>query len=667
MKGWATPFLTCVLSIAACNVITMGLSQTSRVINATANYTFSMERTLDANGATITPSQLATGSVITIYLSGFNLSAASCPSNQTCVISGTTVNITGVFSPNANLTSLQLVINNIINPLFSNTQISISSVISTAGTVVDQASTSTSFTPSSFISAVATFAPGNVTYNSNLTLSLTPSITMGDSSHVNVTIPRYWKNSKKNASSNIPAGVTCSIGCNLTSMVSSFVVTFNNVTCLSGGSVSLVIGGVVSPPTTESADSLSLASYDNNGYQLDLGTSQVAATLPNYFALSSLAAGPLNKAYNLTFSFQTSNIFATNDTVTIVLPPETSLTSTSTASIANSAVTSAANQLIMPNTIQIVNNTLSFANPAAMTVTLTSLAGIVSTKPTSNMVVTVYRNGFAYNYGTNPIIATSDVLSFTVDTTSVMAAANATYTLTVALSNALPVNGFITVTFPDLIILRNCSSAASSNTTCSINNAKVNFTIRTALGQSAVILIVGVRNPVSSAGMSLLISTYDSQGYLMDSGSTSMFAVQQASLPSSVITCSLSSYVVYDTANYTFSIDLSSYQLSAGYGVITLPSSVEFINLANSQCAANGQPQCILNSTTIKFPVSDAAQLYTVVVGQLKNPQSTLPFTFAFVVTDVNGSVYYNTTSTYYSASVPLAVSSTQSNTNCTN
>lgn len=254
-------------------------------------------------------------------MSGFNLSLASCPSNQTCSIVGTTVSITGLFNLNAGLTSLQLVLNNIINPPYSNTQINISTAISSGGAVVDQASTSTSFTPSTFTSIVATFAPGNVTYNSNLTLTLIPSIMMGDGSRVNITIPRYWKNSKKNTSSNIPAGVTCSVGCNLTSMVSSFVVTLNNISAPSGSTITFIIGGVVSPPTTENADTLSLISYDTNGYQLDLGTTMVAATLPNYFSLSTLEAGPLNKPYNLTFKLQTTNIFATNDTVTIVLPP----------------------------------------------------------------------------------------------------------------------------------------------------------------------------------------------------------------------------------------------------------------------------------------------------------------------------------------------------------
>lgn len=281
--------------------------------------------------------------------------------------------------------------------------------------------------------------------------------------------------------------------------------------------------------------------------------------------------------------------------------------------------------------------------------------------------MSIYRNGFIYNYGSNPISATSDVLNFVITTTSIVAAANATYTLTATLSNSIPAGGTFVVTFPDLIILRNCSSAVSANTSCSINNGKITFTLLSALGQTTIVVLVGVRNPVSSTGMALSISTYDSHGYLMDAGTANMFAVQQASLPSSTITCSLSSSVVYDTANYTFTIDLTNYQLSVGYGVITLPSSLSFVNIINSQCAVNGQPLCNLSSTTIKFPVLETVQLYTLSVGQIRNPQSTLPFTFAFVVTDTNGNVYYNTTSAYYSANTPLTIASAQTNNNCTN
>lgn len=42
MKVWAALIAMCLVTITTANVITMGLSQSTRVINATANYTISM-------------------------------------------------------------------------------------------------------------------------------------------------------------------------------------------------------------------------------------------------------------------------------------------------------------------------------------------------------------------------------------------------------------------------------------------------------------------------------------------------------------------------------------------------------------------------------------------------------------------------------------------------
>jgi hypothetical protein len=302
------------------NVITMSLSCTSHIINTTANYTLSLQRTLDSNGNTIQPSTLTSDAIITVYLSGFNLTQTSCPVNQTCIISGSTVNITGVFKLNINITSLALVLNNIGNPLTSNTQIPVSAAIVSAGVIVDSGSTSVTLLPSAFLSLQAAFAPGNVSSNSNLTLTIVPSVTLSASTHINATIPRYWKNSKKNSSTNIPSGVTCTPSCNLTALVSSYVVTFSSIAVQSGSSISLMVVGVVSCPTTEGADSIALVSYDSSNSQLDLGTTTIASTLPNYFPLTNVSAGTIAQQYNLSFTFLTANIFASNDTITIVLP-----------------------------------------------------------------------------------------------------------------------------------------------------------------------------------------------------------------------------------------------------------------------------------------------------------------------------------------------------------
>jgi hypothetical protein len=239
----------------------------------------------------------------------------------------------------------------------------------------------------------------------------------------------------------------------------------------------------------------------------------------------------------------------------------------------------------MPNTIQIINNIITFANPTAITVTITNLSGIASTKPTGNLVASLYRNNFIYNYGTSPIISSADILTFTVNTTSINAASMAIYTLNVTLSTPIPAGGYLVVIMPDSVILKNCSSSLTVSI-CVISNANINFTAG-AITQNSLTLSLGVRNPINSAGLIIAIFTYDNQGYLMNSGSTTMFTVQQSSLPSNTITVVLSSAIVYDIANYTFVVNLTGYQLVAGFGIISLPSVLSFISLPNALCTVN--------------------------------------------------------------------------------
>lgn len=97
------------LTTATCNNITMGLSQTSLIVNATTTLTISLERTRDALGNVITPSPVTSQSIITVYLQGFNLKAVTCPANQTCIFDSNLINVTNFFASNTTVTTIVLV------------------------------------------------------------------------------------------------------------------------------------------------------------------------------------------------------------------------------------------------------------------------------------------------------------------------------------------------------------------------------------------------------------------------------------------------------------------------------------------------------------------------------------------------------------------------------
>lgn len=663
--------LLLVTPLVLCNNVSLSLWVSSRTINATANYTLTIDRSSDSSGNSITPSVMSASSVVTVYMAGFGLGQAACGSNCSVNSSASTVTFSGLFAANTSLTTLTLNITSIVNPIVSNTALSISASILTSNSPVDVCSTTITFSASSFLSLKTTFLPGNITYNSNLTLQLTPSIGIDSSGRISITLPKFWKNSKKNVSTNIPASITCSSTCTSSLVLNNYVVTVSGVAAAQGASLNMWINGVVSPPTLEPADTLSVASFDGSGNQLDQSSTPVQSTLANSFTLTNLTAGTVNKLFNLSFSFLTANIFASNDTITILLPSETTLTSTSVVSLSNTLVSSQTTQLIMPNTVQLTNTSINFANPVSITILLTNLAGIASTQPTGLMTVALYRNGYEYNYGASSIAATNDVLSLAIATNTTLAAANSTYTLTVTLTNSLPAKGSIVFTLPDAVVLKNCS-ASVAGFACYMNNGKINYTTSIAYSSSSpLVLTIGARNPVNSTGLSIPACSYDANGYSLDCGSTPMFEVQQASLPSSILTSSFTSTTVYALSNYTLTVNFSSYQLITGVATITFPPVVSFVNSSSIICTVDTSPYCTVVSKVspikISFNITENIQVYHISVAILRNPPSTEPFVFGLQVADQTGAVYYNIISGYMQMQDASVIGATQTNTNCTN
>jgi hypothetical protein len=103
--------------------------------------------------------------------------------------------------------------------------------------------------------------------------------------------------------------------------------------------------------------------------------------------------------------------------------------------------------------------------------------------------------------------------------------------------------------------------------------------------------------------------------------------------------------------------------------VITFPSQIGFAG-SSVVCTVGGSPYCTVVSTgpvKIRFNITEGVQVYEVVVGIMRNPQSTEPFVFGLEVADGEGSVYYNAVSAYLQMQFASAINSTQTNTNCSN
>lgn len=358
------------------NNISLVASPTSSIINQTNNITFTIVRTTDSSGNSINPSLLSNNSVITLFMSSFTLTNALCQNSLNCTINSTAITINGIFASNQSLSLIQILVTGIVNPLISNSPFIISCVISTNGQSIDTGAIQITFSTSSFFKYTVNFSPGNVSYNSNLTITIIPSISI-TSGKINITIPKYYSQSAKNLSINVPSTISCSSTCVMSLILNSIIITVSNIVINYNSSISININGVVSSPTTQAADSLFIVSFDSFGNQYDNLYAPISSSLPNYFSLNNISNSIINKPFSLSFNFYTTNVFAANDTIIMTLPSLISISSISSLQINSSSINTYAVVYILPNIIQISNITTfsSSYNPANITFNLSNVNG----------------------------------------------------------------------------------------------------------------------------------------------------------------------------------------------------------------------------------------------------------------------------------------------------
>lgn len=128
--------------------------------------------------------------------------------------------------------------------------------------VVDTCSASLTFSSLSLSSTAITYSfnPGNVSTQSNLTLSLVPYLWTSSNMYLKISFLTYWSRNLLNVSSNkvISSMSYCSPVCTINNMGNFFAIEFSSLSLLNF-KISVTIFNILTPATMEPADTITIS------------------------------------------------------------------------------------------------------------------------------------------------------------------------------------------------------------------------------------------------------------------------------------------------------------------------------------------------------------------------------------------------------------------------
>lgn len=272
----------------------------------------------------------------------------------------------------------------------------------------------------------------------------------------------------------------------------------------------------------------------------------------------------------------------------------------------------------------------TFTNPPStrpFTITLTSLYSFGGTTYGIDTSTNTYNCS-------NGVIATA-----TISSTSYAINAVASYTFRFTTINALTTGSYISIVFPSYTSAVIGSSCSSTNSflSCSVaNSSYLNISVGGAVagGTSLTITVNSANNPNQAmTTASFGIYTYYDSGLdsLVDRLITGLTLTALANqLSSSNVFVIPSTYVVYASSNYIFSIQLLDPIRSGGYFSITFPSA---ITLSSVSIISASFPisTCVLSvsgstlNITSCFSADYSTLGVTLTLGGVRNPNSVQP------------------------------------------
>lgn len=579
---------------------------------------------------------------------------------------------------------LQFNITGIVNPPSAVSPLYSYNIFSSVGASTDSLSTTTiTFTPGALTSCSMSFSPNFVRKVGVATLVVTPGNKIVQGGYIQVRFPKSWAytvnndtviNSSLITCSAVSGSISSSFLCALDTSSSVYtVVTATNIfSSNTTTAFSISISPVLSLPLSYSSSEVAVISMDANGNVIDNYTSCTCqAPSANTFTMTTITTTVVSKNFTPSLVFRSTDVINGNDSIRYTLPSEMSFVSTSLISMTINDTTTtspllaieSSNSNSTSNSYTIKPFSLNGKSYANSNVTVTIMNAVLmappSTKPSGNIVVSLYRNGAIYSTGTISITAlTGTLTAVSIAADSLLVNAATSYNLSFTTASPLSSTGLITIQMPSTVTTTNYAAKScqvsggtniSASAMCQMSSGTLTvtnaFAGTFAAGSLLNVYFNGVTNPESSATTSSfrITTLYDSSNsYAVDYSNTLTFKASADTITSLLV--SSASSVVGAASMYTVTYTLKNHLPVGGTVLFGLPlnmslenpnsaavsisigGAASFSSTPSIVTASNGVYSSALNFSGLA--TSSALAAGTVVVfniSNIVNPSSTKP------------------------------------------
>jgi len=130
--------------------------------------------------------------------------------------------------------------------------------------------------------------------------------------------------------------------------------------------------------------------------------------------------------------------------------------------------------------------------------------------------------------------------------------------------------------------------------------------------------------------------------------------------------------MVYDTTNFTITLNFTNYSLVNGWMIIKFDSVITLLDSSNPFCLVNGNNGiCTLTSSNssliANISVNLLTSIYVIAINNLRNPNSTKLYSIQVTLSNFNNIIYYTIVSSNFQATQPYPITPQVTSQNCNN
>ena len=586
-----------------------------------------------------------------------------------------TVTASGIFST-SNTAAFGLSISNILSPPTTYPKDTLTITSQYNGYPIDTCNTTvTGLLPNT----IAVNITPTTTMVVNQPVSLRFSVTLTDIVNYLDTFQITFPTGTKVTAVTVSGGGTITV--NNLKLTNSTLITFgqssSNKNFTAGSVLNITFSNITAPPSTQPTQPILFSIMrDNFSKMLGSGTVQAIMGSLSFTVAANSTLINLNTTYvfNITILDGLSSAGRVKIDFPATVKPSWGSTTCATIAGANTSLAPTCAMSFNSLVLSALNASTNNIGPQTLTLTVYGVTNPGSTEPSGNFTVTTYHSSTDDTSVATGTMGSITATAATLSTNSVTPVATSymvkdtgvSYTVSVVIANAIPLNGFIVIGIPNAIqtnisnIASNCLSsignAVPTSTVCAGNSNSssyiVNFTkLFQASGISAPstinLKVAGnFTNPASTLPISsFAVATYSATGYLIEQVNAGISI--NMTVPAGFINASVSAASTVNSAitEYTLTLAQPSAFSASSFLDVIFPSEISPSSSSVCKDLTGAALPCTVSGKTVIVTLSTTtnAANFGVKISSVTNPPSLRPSSkFGFRSRTPDGSGIYS-------------------------